>query len=85
MGYAAPSLHRYIAGSIEPGKKFFDKLLKDGCDLNWLLTEESINPVGVSDVKVEYSTSISLDNDYKTKYERLLKKVKGIIEEEGNK
>lgn len=36
-----PSLHRYITGKVKPGKDFFTKLVNLGCDIKWLLSEET--------------------------------------------
>ncbi len=38
------SLHRYINGSVEPGRSFFQKLQDLGCDINWLLSDDENPP-----------------------------------------
>lgn len=37
MNISPQQLHQYISGKREPGSKILIKLLKLGCDINWLL------------------------------------------------
>lgn len=38
MGISPQQLHQYISGKREPGSRILIKLLKLGCDINWLLS-----------------------------------------------
>ena len=38
MDISPQQLHQYISGKREPGSRILVKLLKLGCDINWLLS-----------------------------------------------
>jgi transcriptional regulator with XRE-family HTH domain len=75
-------LHRIIRGDNFPGEDLLRKIRALGFDINWLLDEGNEIELAVREPSIAYYQQ---EESYKTKYERLLKKVKVIIEEEGNK
>lgn len=56
MGISPQQLHQYISGKREPGSKILLKLLKLGCDINWLLSgSESMESFKIDKLEHELS------------------------------
>ncbi|MBI1933950.1 MAG: helix-turn-helix transcriptional regulator [Ignavibacteriales bacterium] len=56
MEISPQQLHQYISGKREPGSKILLKLLKHGCDVNWLLSgSESMESFKIDKLERELS------------------------------
>ena len=54
MNISPQQLHQYISGKREPGSKILVKLLKLGCDINWLLSgSESLESFKIDKLEKE--------------------------------
>lgn len=54
MGISPQQLHQYISGKREPGSRILLKLLKLGCDINWLLSgSESLESFKIDKLEKE--------------------------------
>ena len=56
MDISPQQLHQYISAKREPGSKILVKLLKLGCDINWLLSgSESMESFKIDKLEKELS------------------------------
>lgn len=51
FGMSAQSLHKYLTNQRKPGAEILSKLSRLGCDINWLLTNQSQTLISKSDFK----------------------------------
>ncbi len=75
MEISPQQLQQYISGNREPGSKILARLLRLGCDINWLLGGTE---------KAESYRVYKLENDLK-KLQESFTKIISIIEETNNK
>ncbi len=71
MGISPQQLQQYISGKREPGAKILLKLLKAGCDINWVLGGEE---------KAEDYRNAKLENEIK-KYRATIESITQTISE----
>jgi len=79
LDMSASSLQKYLNNEREPGFGILRKLKNLDCDIDWLLSEESV----VKETTIEYTASKLREENEALK--KTLNKIKQIIEEEEKK
>lgn len=74
-------LYPYFNNDVEPGASFLKKLFKDGCDINWLLSDdvESEERLIIMEKKIEYGVELQQGEELKKSLKQIKSQVDSVL------
>lgn len=82
IGIKRQQLYPYFNNKVEPGAGFLQKLLEDGCDINWLLSKDESKfekSLMIMEEKIKYQNDLSDREELKKELRQIKSQVDSVI------